>query len=309
VRVVITITVAALLASCGGGKPSRAAAPSPFSIVARYGEGALRLNHARDLAVGPDGDLYVTDLGDHVTVLSPAGKVLRRWGGRGKAPGRFHFVSTDPTAPDEAVAAITVGPDGSVYVSDSGNYRVQVFTPAGRFVRQFGSFGGGPDQFLVPFEVVADRTGVYVLDDQRPGLVRKFSPQGRVVWKVGGESSSDHDLTGHLHVANIDAHGRLVLANDDNGRIVYLDRDGHKVDAFGDPRMFPGGACDVTVDTHGDTYVTSCDGTRATQVFDPTHRLVGSSRDVPLAISPRFGPSGVAFALGLDGSVVALRRR
>src|SRR5262252_6053782 len=137
------------------GRKGVAALPRPFTITARYSAKSLGLNHPAFLAIGPEnGDLYVTDLSQRVTVISPAGRVLRRWGGPGSGPGEFRFIPSDPTVPTDVHASITVSPGGEVYVSDSGNGRVEVFTANGRFIRQFGSYGAGKGRFLLAYDLV-----------------------------------------------------------------------------------------------------------------------------------------------------------
>lgn len=233
-------------------------------ITARYTAKSLGLMDASSLAVGPDGDLNVTDISERVTVISPAGKVLRRWGGRGRGPGEFRLTYTDRS---DIHAKIAVGTGGLVYVSDSGNARIQVFTAHGRYLRQFGSFVSGEEQFLAPFDIAVDDAGnVYVVDDQLR-TPRKFTPTGTFVWQVGGSGSPEPDLIGHLRLNAIDAHGRLVVVNDDNGRLVYLDRDGREVEAF------KSGGCDATVDSFGFIYADDC-GVGTVAVFDRTHQLV-----------------------------------
>jgi hypothetical protein len=113
-------------ATPAGGHPSAAAAgsaalPNPFTVLARYGVKPLGLDHPDALAIGPDGNLYVADLSQRVTVISPAGKVTRRWGKPGTAPGEFKFIAGDPTTPANVNGKITVGRNGMVYISDSGN--------------------------------------------------------------------------------------------------------------------------------------------------------------------------------------------
>jgi DNA-binding beta-propeller fold protein YncE len=287
------------------------ALPGPFTITARYSAKSLGLNHPHSFAIGPDGNLYVTDLSQRVTVISPAGKVVRRWGKPGSGPGDFKFIPGDPTTPADVQASIAVSPSGEVYVSDSGNARVQVFTPQGRFVRQFGSFGGGKGQFLRPFDLAVDGAGnVYVADDQAEN-VSKFSPSGKVIWQIGG-ASGDPDLVGHHHFTVIDAHGRLVIVNDDLGRVLYVDASGHKVDAFspstsGSPT---GNVCEATVDAAGDTYVSGCgpDPTGPTRVYDRAHRLIAKWPGSPYSLlrSPVFGLNGEVFALATDGSILKL---
>lgn len=300
--------VVLVLAACGGASPAppahRRAPPSAWTVVARYGARSLGLRHPADLAVGPDGDVYVTDERQRVTVVSPGGAVLRRWGRPGRGPGEFDFVPGDPTDPHAVGARIAVAPSGTVFVSDSGNARVQEFTPDGRFLRAFGRLGTGPGRFLAPFDVVADaHDDVYVLDDEQPGLVRKFTAAGRVLWTR--DAASDH-----LHTTMLDAHERLVLIGDGTGRVRYLDAQGREVDAFA-ARGFPPGAegCDVTLDAAGDTYVTGCGTATRTLVFDRRHRLVArwAGPRLHAVESPRFGPRGEAFLLAADGSLVRVR--
>jgi DNA-binding beta-propeller fold protein YncE len=305
-------------ATAAGTNPSPVSAasralPSPFTITARYSARSLGLSHPAALAVGPDGNLYVTDLSQRVTVISPAGTVLRRWGKPGSGPGEFRFIAFDPSTPTDIHGQIAVGPHGDVYVSDSGNARVQVFTPQGRVVRQFGSYGSGKGQFLRPYHLAVDATGdVYVADDQ-VGTLSKFSPAGKVLWTIGGGASSDPDLTGLFKFHGFDAHGRLVVVNDAVNRVLYIDASGHKVDAFspstaGSPT---GHVCEATVDAAGDTYVSGCgpQPTGPTLVYDRAHRLIAKWPGTPYSLlrSPVFGPHGEVFALATDGSVLKLR--
>ena len=325
--IAVAIVVASVAAGCGTSS-SRSTARntagplrSPFIVVARYSARSLGLDAPYTLAIGPDGNVYIPDFSQRVTVISPAGKVLRRWGKPGRGSGEFHFVSPDPRAPKPVSSPITVGPNGMLYVSDSGNARVEVFSPQGRFRREFGSRGRGNGQFLSPFELVVDKGGnVYVVDDELVGVLNKFSPTGKFIWRIGGEASADPDLAGHHDLASIDPHGRLVMLNQETGAVVYLDGNGHKLDSFtGNGGLFtPGtGPCDVTVDAAGNTYITGCGrgpGCEAaicagTLVFDRTHRLIAKwiNPVVPMITSPRFGPHDEVFALGQDGSLIRLR--
>jgi DNA-binding beta-propeller fold protein YncE len=328
-RGALVAALALVLAGCGSGTHSTPASstrdsrsvPNPFKVVARYSASSLGLKNPRDLAIAPDGNLYITDATNRVTAVSPAGKVLRRWGKRGSGPGEFNFTAADPRDPTDLHAAIAVGPDGKVYVSDSGNSRVEVFSSTGRFLRQIGSFGYNNGQLQAPLSVAADGEGdVYVADDQAETL-SKFSASGHFQWSIGGPGSADPDLLGHFGGLSVDPHNRLVAAVQDAHTVVYIDAAGHKVDAFSTHGDFHDdwGPCGTTATPTGATVVTSCPGPptgrnahvyyRATLVFDRTHRLVGAWYHTPFAVNgpPQFGAHGEAFSLATDGALLRLQ--
>jgi sugar lactone lactonase YvrE len=311
-----TAAIAVLAASCASNAAAPArrhssaattspALPAPFTITARYTAKSLGLNYPDALAIGPDGNLYVADLSQHVTEVSPAGKVLRRWGKPGHLPGEFDFTPYDPTAPTDVDGKIAIGPDGKVYVSDNGNGRVQVFTPQGRFIREFGSFGSGKGHFLDPFDLMVDKASDVYVVDIRALTLTKFSPAGKVIWQIGGPTVG-------THLASIDVHGRLVMVNNQK-KVLYVDTDGHVVDAFSpDASYFPGGnVCEATVDPLGGTYVTGCSLAPTigpTLVYNVAHKLIAEWPGTPYSLhrSPVFGPHGEVFALATNGTILKL---
>ena len=55
---------------------------------------------------------------------------------------------------------------GNIYVTDSDNDRVQIFTSSGTFIEKFGSFGTADGQFQEPSRLFVDSEGkIYVTDD------------------------------------------------------------------------------------------------------------------------------------------------
>ena len=66
--------------------------------------------------------------------------------------------------------------DGSVYVLDTSNNRIQQFTSTGVFVTEWGGFGTGDGEFNGPNGVaVASDGSVYVADTWN-NRIQKFSP-------------------------------------------------------------------------------------------------------------------------------------
>ena len=67
------------------------------------------------------------------------------WGESGQEPGKL----SQPTG-------IAVARNGTVFVADTGNDRVQAFDAEGRFLFAFGSSGDEPSQFRRPMDVDID---------------------------------------------------------------------------------------------------------------------------------------------------------
>ncbi len=143
--------------------------------------GAGHLRRPRDVAVSADGErIYVLDVagpGDdahHLVVLDRTGGEIARWGGRGRAPGRFNM-------PNQ----VAVAANGEVVVLDAGNFRVQVFTADGRPLRQFGSLGRGLGQFARPRGLAVDGTGRIYVTDAAFQNYQIFDAMGRLLLPVG----------------------------------------------------------------------------------------------------------------------------
>jgi outer membrane protein assembly factor BamB len=266
----------------------------PFTVVATLDQATTGLVEPFSLDVGPDGNLYVADLEPSIRVISPTGQPVRRWGEPGTRAGQLNF--------GDSRAAIAVGADGLVYVLEGGNHRIQVFQPDGTFVRQFGSFGNGPGQFLDPMDVAVDGSGDVVVIDDAAETVSMFDASGPVLWTIGGSGETDPDLIGHHHRGEFDSQGRYWLTNDDNSRAVAIDHEGHKVDAFGAAGTGSGqfeGTTSMAFDASDNAYVDECSDKRL-QVLDPAHQVIGALTapgGLPFGDSYAFGPDGLLYAI------------
>jgi DNA-binding beta-propeller fold protein YncE len=235
--------------------------------VADHDAATTGLTTITDLAVGPDGLVYVLDLSDRVVVIDPDdGSVVRSWGRGGSGPGEFdvHTVDGNP-----GHGAIAVGPDGRVYVGDGANHRYQVFGTDGTFERQVGSFGTGDGQFSRIFHIAADGAGdVYAVDVDLQ-TVSKFDPQGRFLWRIGRGTGTPLGGIPQSVVPRPD--GRLFQVVEE-GPVLELDpADGHIIDRWD---IGPTGW--ISFDSAGRAYATDYEPP-AVQVFLPDHRLLGGA--------------------------------
>lgn len=137
--------------------------------------GGLAVDRRRQLLYVVSG-VHQSSENHRVEVFSLAGKHLRTIGGRGDKPGEFNF----PTN-------LAVAKDGTLYVVDMLNFRVQLFDPEGNLVTTFGQIGAGvPGTFDKAKSVALDAFGnIYVVDSQA-AHVQIFNSKFQVLMAFGG---------------------------------------------------------------------------------------------------------------------------
>jgi uncharacterized protein (TIGR03663 family) len=97
----------------------------------------LGLNAPRAIAMGRDDDFYVADSRNHrVLHIAADGSLLQAWGSFADL-----FSGDAPIGTFNEPWGIAVGPDGSVYVTDTWNHRVQKFTKDGEPIKTWGQYG------------------------------------------------------------------------------------------------------------------------------------------------------------------------
>ena len=130
----------------------------------------LSLEGPRSLAFAPDGSFYVTDSrNSRVVHFDAGGAVLDSWGSFADGIS----APTDPGTFNEPWG-VAVGPDGSVYVTDTWNHRVQKFASDGTYIKTWGQYGTPeqPDGFWGPRGIATDSEGyVYVADTGNKRIV------------------------------------------------------------------------------------------------------------------------------------------
>ncbi len=172
------------------------------------------------IALSPEGDrLYVVDVGGvdsdrhRVWVFDTrTGSLAFHFGQRGVRLGEFNL----------PIHAAT-GPDGTLYVVDGGNFRVQAFDPEGRPLFAFGAPGRRSGQFSRPKGIAVDAAGRIYVVDAAFGNVQIFDSQGRLLMHLGERATRGGP-------------GRFMLpsgcAVDEAGRLFVVDQFFRKIDVF-----------------------------------------------------------------------------
>jgi sugar lactone lactonase YvrE len=174
------------------GTPDQPADETPFNLPT-------------DLAVGPDGELFVSDGYGNARIhkYSPDGELIKSWGTPGDGPGEFDLPH-----------CVRVDPRNRLMVADRSNNRIQFFTLDGEYIEEWGDFSQ-PDTIFIDDDQI-----VYVAElDQR---VTILTLDGDIIAQWGSERGStvpgeffacphgiwidSHD---DLYVGEVQADGRL----------------------------------------------------------------------------------------------------
>lgn len=92
------------------------------------GEGPARFNQPTDMAITPEGDVFISDGygNSRIVHFDRNGKFVKAWGKLGVAPGELSLPHS-----------IVVDSKGRLYVADRNNVRVQVFDREGKFLSEW----------------------------------------------------------------------------------------------------------------------------------------------------------------------------
>lgn len=238
------------------------------------------LNAPRSMAFASDGSLYVADSRNHrILHLDPEGTVLHQWGtfadGINTPIGDGTF--NEPWG-------VAVGPDGSVYVTDTWNHRVEKFSASGRFIKSWGVFGQGetPDGFYGPRGLAVDSEGRVYVTDTGNKRIAVFDKDGNFITQFGSAGFEPGQFDEPVGIA-IDRNGTVYVADTWNQRIQTfspVESDGNLVfvpekqwDVFGwfgqslDNKPF------ITVNDDLHVFITDPEGYRVIE-FDPDGEIV-----------------------------------
>jgi|WetSurMetagenome_2_1015567.scaffolds.fasta_scaffold22978_1 DNA-binding beta-propeller fold protein YncE len=156
------------------------------------------------LTAGPGGRLITTDVVNQTVVLwTPLLDLELTIGEFGRGPGRFN-------APRKAAFL----PDQGFVVVESGNRRLQLFSPSGRFERIVQPPPESP--FLSPRSVEVDQAGTVFVCDSKQGRISVFTSGAHVTYidSCSGEpiqpAAAAAGWDGTLYVADLKSRSVLV---------------------------------------------------------------------------------------------------
>lgn len=237
-------------------------------IIATRGVAPGQVNKPRSVTVDHDDNLFVLDFTGRVQKFSSEGEFLLFW----------QMPETERGNPK----GLSVDRDGNIIVVEPHYSRVNLFTPEGHLLMQWGEKGTNGGQFSFPrAAVVNSNQEWFVSEFGVVDRVQKFSrhsdnPGSFQFLAAYGQAGPGPVEFNRAESLWIDAEDRVLVADAVNHRIQVLDRDGQFLREFGRAGKGAGELSypyDVCVDNAGRHYVCEFGNSRI-QVFDPDGRSI-----------------------------------
>ncbi|MBI3842152.1 MAG: SMP-30/gluconolactonase/LRE family protein, partial [Thaumarchaeota archaeon] len=177
----------------------------------------------------------------------------RQWGGYGlQTTGLFAY-------PWDLVADSA----GNIYVTDSGNRRIQKFDNNGNYLHSWGAKGSGNGQFQNPNGIAIDGDYIYVVDNDL-GRVQKFDTSGTYItqWGTKGQEVGKFMVPQGI---TVDSKGNVYVADTGNSRIQKFTSDGKLLLSWGESGLGIGQFLyprAIAADSQGSIYVSDSGNNR-----------------------------------------------
>lgn len=174
---------------------------------------------------------------------------------------------------------IAVAPDGSIYVADSRNHRIQKFDAEGKFQLSWGTYGNidagdaPAGTFNEPWGIAVAQNGMVYVADTWNHRIQKFTANGKFIamWGEPGLAETENKFWGPRGIA-VDRIGNVFVTDTGNNRVVVFDGNGGIITQFGINGIGSGEFDEpvgIAVDDAGKIYVADTWNQRI-QVFEPT---------------------------------------
>ena len=174
-------------------------------FVRAFGRGMFLFPHG--IYIDAQDNVWVTDAraangkGGQVVKFSPDGRVLLTLGKAG--------MSAEATDSFLEPCAVAVARDGTIFVADGHSpakpSRIMLFSPAGKFLRQWGKTGAAPGDIEVPHAIALDSRERLFVGDRWNNRVQIFDRNGKslATWLQFGRPSGVYiDKNDMLYVAD-----------------------------------------------------------------------------------------------------------
>lgn len=193
------------------------------------GPGPGELTEPWGVAISDTGRVYVADTWNHrVQIFDEDGTYLSEFGTFADAQGDVNAFPGSLWGPRD----LLLDAQGNVYVADTGNKRIQKFSPDGEFLAVWGGGGVVPGRFEEPVGLAMDSLGNIYVTDAWNRRVQKFDSGFNFIaeWPVEGWDSQN--ILNKPYIA-IDSRDRIFITDPENYRVIVYSNTGDLLGTFG----------------------------------------------------------------------------
>ncbi len=108
---------------------------------------------------------------------------------------------------------------GNVYVADTVNSRIQIFSSDGTFIAEWGRYGTGNGSLSSPRGIALDQAGNVYVADTRNNRIQIFSSNGTFISVLGRDGGANGTLRSPEGIAVDSSSGNVYVADTGNNRI------------------------------------------------------------------------------------------
>lgn len=242
--ILVVVAITAVWAMVGnkpkpiiGQQPVGSAAGLVLLQGGQPGAGPGQFAYPRGAAVDSKGDVYVADSRNNRIQKFRASdwQFVEEFGGKfdeSKASGGdVKKLTTEALGKMNEPNGVAIGPDDNLYVIDTWNGRVQVFSPKGKAKGAFAAADGffGPREITVNRgEGSKDNLGIFYVADTGKHRIVEFDKNGKEIRAWGTKGDKPGQFNEPIGLA-LDQAGNLYVADRLNFRIQVFTADGQFV--------------------------------------------------------------------------------
>ena len=201
--------------------------------ISGTGPGQFKLPRA--VATNSKGDLFISEYSGaervqrfHLAASSPGSvtpqvELVGSIGHAGTGPGEFN-------RPE----GICVDSQDRLYVADSCNHRIQIFSSDGKFIAAYGHAGSGKGELSYPYDICVDAAGRQYVCEFGNSRIQIFNARNEPIEIIGSAGREPGQFNNPWGVA-LDSENNLYVADSQNHRVQKLIRAQHVVSEVDDP--------------------------------------------------------------------------
>lgn len=194
-------------------------------LLAQWGEkgtNAGQLIMPRSVAVNSRGEIFVSEYGQvervQMFTMEPLvghdvvkhARFISSLGHAGTGPGEFNRAE-----------GLCVDAQDRLYVADSCNHRIQIFSGDGKFLRMYGRPGKGKGELSYPYDICVDAAGRQYVCEFGNSRIQVFDAHDQPLEIIGGPGAEPGQFANPWSLA-LDSAGNLYVADSQNHRVQKL---------------------------------------------------------------------------------------